>query len=297
MATTVIKKGQPGSKAIFKDSYLMHKLHSLSGVIPIGAFMVFHLVANSYSLRGETEFNTVVKVIGYLPFVQIVEIVGIFLPILFHAIYGFFIVAEAQGPGGNLAHYGYTRNWLYYLQRWSGVAAFAYIVYHVWSTTGHRWYYEAGGLHEEGFRVIAYEAMAWRFAGIGYLLFYLAGILSAVFHFANGMFNFGIRWGITIGAQAQRISAMLWAVVGVGLALLGCGTAINFHIKGTNYEVKRPDGSVSIENLRVKYPTLEGLVKATDAPAAPVPGAKPDTSAEDNALGTAPVTGAAEDNK
>ena len=266
MATTIIKDGQPGSKAIFKDSFLMHKLHSLSGVIPIGAFMVFHLVANSYSLRGEVEFNTVVKVIGYLPFVLVIEIAGIFLPIIFHAVYGIFIIREAQGPGGNLAHYGYGRNWLYYLQRWSGVAALVYIAYHVWSTTGHRWSYEFSGADDaakKAHAVISYMAMAYRFADIGYLLFYIVGILSAVFHFANGMFNFGIRWGITIGKEAQKISMLLWAAIGVGLAFLACATAINFHIKGNNFPVKQADGSISIQNLRVKYPTLEKLVDET----------------------------------
>ena len=252
--------------------------------------MVFHLIANSYSLRGASEFNTVVKVIGYFPFVQVIEIAGIFLPIIFHAVYGMFIIREMQSINGNMAHYGYGRNWLYWLQRWSGVAALVYIGYHTWSTTGHRWYYEAGGHHLEGFRVIAYEAMAWRFANIGYLLFYLVGILAAVFHFANGMFNFGIRWGITIGAHAQKVSMIIWAAIGIGLLGLAWGTAINFHVRGNDYTDKAQ--GLSHVNLRVKYPTLESLVKDSEAPAAPVPGAKPDTSPEDNALGTAPLTGA-----
>ena len=282
MATTIVSKGQPGSRSLFADTYLMHKLHSLTGVIPIGAFMIFHLVANSYSLRGETEFNTVVKVIGYFPFVQLIEIGGIFLPILFHAIYGMFIVAEMQGPNGNIAHYGYGRNWLYLLQRWSGVVALGYIAYHVWSTTGHRYNYELHGHAEEGFRVIAYEAMAYRFASIGYLLTYLVGITAAVFHLSNGLFNFGIRWGITVGAQAQKISAMLWAAVGLGLAIIGCATAINFHNLGNWYPVKdATTGAVTSHIvLRDKYPTLDDLVKETSqAPAAPVPGAKPDLPA------------------
>src|SRR5947209_5302775 len=113
MATTVIAKGQPGSRALFHDSYLLHKLHSLSGVVPIGLFLVFHLTANSYALRGETEFNTTVKAINYAPFVGLLEIAVIAIPILFHSIYGFIITAEMQGPGGNTAHYGYGRNWLY----------------------------------------------------------------------------------------------------------------------------------------------------------------------------------------
>lgn len=297
MATTVIKKGQPGSKAIFKDSFLMHKLHSLSGVIPIGAFMVFHLVANSYSLRGEVEFNTVVKVIGYFPFVQVVEIVGIFLPILFHAIYGFFIVAEAQSPGGNLAHYGYSRNWFYYLQRWSGVVAFAYIVYHVWSTTGHRWGYEFSGQPDAAAKahaVISYMGMAYRFASIGYLLTYLVGITAAVFHFANGMFNFGIRWGITIGAQAQRISAMLWWAIGLGLTVIACATAINFHVKGNNFPLMQAGATQpTYVNLRSEYSSLEELVEKNKEEAirkTPVE-SRPDTNAADDG---APMSGAAE---
>jgi succinate dehydrogenase / fumarate reductase cytochrome b subunit len=278
MATTVIKEGQPGSHSLFRDSFLLHKLHSLSGVLPIGFFMVFHLLANSYSLRGETEFNTVVKVIGYLPFVFLVELAVIFVPILFHAIYGLFIVAEMQGPGGNVAYYGYGRNWLYWLQRWSGVVALVYITYHVFSTTGHRWMYEVtGGAagHEEGFRAIAYEAMAWRFAGWGYTLFYVLGITAATFHLANGLFNFCIRWGITVGSNAQRISAYLWSVLGVALALIGVLTAVNFHFIGAHY--RTADGQVV--NLREQFNSLDDVVKSGDqAPAAPIPGAKPDTS-------------------
>ncbi len=315
MATTVIKEGQPGSKAGFKDSFLMHKLHSLSGVIPIGAFMVFHLVANSYSLRGEVEFNTVVKVIGYLPFVQIIEIVGIFVPIIFHAVYGMIILREMQSIGGNTVHYGYARNWLYVLQRWSGVAALGYIGYHVWSTTGHRWAYEFSGDPEaakKAHAVIAYTAMAYRFADIGYLLFYLAGILAAVFHFANGMFNFGIRWGITIGNHAQKIAVIVWAAVGIGLLGLGWGTAINFHLKGKAYPVPQFAASgapmldsegkpkVSIENLRQKYPTLEALVEATkEHSVAKTPEvSRPDTNpADDSGISPGATTGSGDETK
>ena len=267
MATTTLQKGQPGSRAWFRDSFVLHKLHSLSGVFPIGLFMVQHLLANSYSLRGEAEFNAVAKVIGYLPFVAVVEIAVIFVPILFHTIYGFFIIAEMQGPGGNVAHYGYGRNWLYWLQRWSGVIAFAYIAFHVYSTTVLRRVYEfsnAGAAgHELGFSAISYQAMAWRFADPLYLAIYIVGISMAVFHFANGLFNFGIRWGITIGAQAQKISALIWSAVGVGLLIVGIWTAVNFNRVG--------------QPLRAQYTSLDAVIRAgVTAPAAAQPGATPD---------------------
>ncbi len=84
MSTTTVEKGQPGSRALFRDKYLLHKLHSLSGIVPIGLFLIFHLTANSYSLKGEAEFNTAVKAIGYAPFVVLLEIFAIAVPILFH---------------------------------------------------------------------------------------------------------------------------------------------------------------------------------------------------------------------
>lgn len=257
MATTVIKKGQPGSRALFRDSFLLHKLMSLTGVLPIGLFMIFHLVVNSYALKGATEFNTAAKAIGYLPFVLVVEIGAIFLPLIFHAAYGLLIVAEMQGPGGNVAHYGYGRNWLYTFQRWSGVVALAYIAFHVYSTTGMRWYYEATGGeagHELGFKAITYWAMVWRFADPLYLLFYVVGLLSAVFHLSNGLFNFGIRWGITVGKQAQRVSAILWSLVGAGLAVISLWTAVNYHLQGRNYN----NTGVSI---RQAFPSLDAYVK------------------------------------
>lgn len=286
VGSTRVRKGAPGSRARFRDSFLLHKLLSLTGVFPIGLFMIQHLVLNSYSLRGADEFNAVAKVIGYLPFVGLVEIGVIFLPIIFHAVYGLLVVAEMQGPGGNITIYRNTRNVLYTLQRWSGVAALAYIAFHVYSTTVLRRMYEFGlvqgvtagteAAHTAGFRAISYDAMAWRFESPWYLAIYVLGITAAVFHFANGLFNFGIRWGITIGAQAQKISAVLWAGLGVGLLTIGLWTAVNFHLKGRNFE-----RNGVVQNIRTVYPTLDELVKdrLSATPADPQPGSRPDGDA------------------
>lgn len=282
MATTIIKDGQPGSRAWFKDSFLLHKLHSLSGVFPIGFFMIQHLLLNSYSLRGEAEFNAVAKVIGYLPFVALVEIGVIFVPLLFHSIYGFVITAEMRQ---NVGVYQYGRNYLYLMQRVSGVIAFLYIVYHVYSTTITRRLYEfTGGAlsgHEEGFRAISHAAMQWRFADPLYLIIYIIGITMASFHLANGLFNFGIRWGITIGDKAQKISGMIWSGLGIGLTLVGVWTAVNFHVQGRDF---RGTGVP----IRRQYATLRDLVKdrAADAPVKARPGATPDTNPSD---GSAPL--------
>lgn len=268
MATTIIEEGQPGSRARFRDSFLLHKLHSLTGVIPVGAFVIFHLVANSYSLRGEVEFNTVTRVIGYSPFVALLEIGAIFAPLLFHAIYGLFITAEMKP---NVGAYTYGRNWLYVLQRVTGIIALLYICFHVYSTTGTRRIYEfTGGPegHEMGYVAISYASMAWRMAHPLYLAAYVIGITASAFHLANGLFNFGIRWGITIGETAQKISAYLWAGLGVVLTVIGLWTAFNFYSVGNNYQGEGP--------IRQRYATLDQLIKSgVQAPALPQPGAKP----------------------
>ena len=246
MATTSIKKGQPGSRAWFRDSFVLHKLHSLTGVFPIGVFLIQHLLANSYSLRGPKEFNTVIAVFGHLPFVAVLEIGLLGVPILFHSIYGFFITAEMRA---NVGVYQYGRNWLYWLQRWSGVIAFLYMTFHVYSTSITRRIVEhQQGSYDAGFWSIGYDAMAWRFADPIYLAIYIVGISMAVFHLANGLFNFCIRWGITIGAQAQRASAVLWSGLGAALLIVGLWTSVNFYVKG--------------QAVRAAHPTLESVVQA-----------------------------------
>ena len=266
MATIVLKEGQPGSKAALKDSYLLHKLHSLSGVIPIGAFMIFHLTMNAYSLRpdgeGEGAFNTVIKAISYAPFVQVLEVGAIFAPIIFHAIYGMIIIRSMQSIGGNVVHYGgkeYTRNYLYILQRWSGVVALFYLLFHTIDTTMFKYWWELNYGHEQGFRSVSYAAMAYRFSNPVYLIAYLIGIAAAAFHLGNGISSFAIRWGLAIGKAAQRNAAVLGAVVCLGLTGLGWVIAGNFAVKGKVYH----DTYSSLEDL-VKQMSIPETLKTTN---------------------------------
>lgn len=61
-----------------------------------------------------------------------------------------------------------------------------------------------------------------------YFVLYVIGVVSAIYHFTNGLFTFCITWGICVGDRAQKIFAgcavglfvvmSLWAV-GILLAL------------------------------------------------------------------------------
>ena len=66
-----------------------------------------------------------------LPFRYALEIFIIFLPILYHAIYGLYIAFTAKN---NAVSYGYFRNWMFVFQRISGIVTLIFISWHVWET-------------------------------------------------------------------------------------------------------------------------------------------------------------------
>ena len=57
--------------------------------------------------------------------------------------------------------------------------------------------------------------------GFVWPLFYLVGIVSCVFHFANGVWTMGITWGVWISPRAQRYASYVCAAGGSVLLLIG----------------------------------------------------------------------------
>ena len=193
--------------------FALRKLHSLFGVIPIGAFLVFHLFENSlagvwHGLSAEEWTRDVVYKIEAMPYVTALEVLFIALPILFHGIYG--VIIWLQGRANPL-RYGYFRNWMYVVQRVSGAVAFVFILTHVWST---RVQVLLGNLEKDQL----YSTMQAAFASPLQAIWYGVGILASVIHFSNGLWLVGVTWGLTLGPRSQRISS--WVCAAVGLALL-----------------------------------------------------------------------------
>ncbi len=198
--------------------FALRRLHSLTGVAPVGLFLVIHLWTNARALYGRDAFARAVGGIQSTPLLALVEVVAILVPLTFHAVYG--LVIAAQGSA-NAGRYGYARNWTYLLQRVTGVAAFAFIALHVWQLRAQK----------------ALGAMAWQdfYAALGRLLgepamfaAYLLGVTACVFHFANGLWLFGNSWGVTVSPRAMRRSAALCGALGLALWLLGYDTLLHF---------------------------------------------------------------------
>ncbi|GAA0434751.1 MAG: succinate dehydrogenase cytochrome b558 subunit [Bacillota bacterium] len=194
--------------------FLTRRLHSLLGVIPIGIFLVQHLVVNHFAVYGEENFNKAADFMHGLPFRLLLEFVVIYLPILFHAILGVYIVFVARS---NTKNYGFFRNWMFVLQRVTGIITFVYIVWHVWETRIQIGSQGADYSLMEG--ILSSPFMFW---------FYIIGLIATVFHFANGLWSFFVTWGITQSPKSQKIATYATVVVFLALSYVGVRTLITF---------------------------------------------------------------------
>lgn len=205
-------------------SFLARKLHQITGIVPLGAFFFVHMFTNSKSMSGDKVFNDAVADIHHIPYLLFVEIFGIFLPLLFHSIYGIFISAEARP---NIGNYGYGRNWFYIFQRVTGIFLFFFLLFHILN-------FRFGlipGLNETpiaGNANLAYDIVAREFAIPWVMVLYILGILATAWHLAYGIWLFAVDWGIVIGEQAQKYA--LYACLGLAafLGAVGINAAVAF---------------------------------------------------------------------
>lgn len=198
-----------------KNEFYWRRLHSLLGVIPVGIFLVQHLIINHFATQGEEAFNNVSAFMGNLPFVIILEFVVIYIPILFHGILGLYIAFTANN---NPVKLGFFRNWMFTLQRITGVFLLIFIAWHVWETRIQK------ALGAE----VNFEMMENILTNPLSLILYIIGVLSAAFHLSNGLWSFLVRWGITQSPNSQRISTWVMTGVFVIVSVIGVRAALAF---------------------------------------------------------------------
>lgn len=195
--------------------YTFRKWHSLMGVIPVGAFLIEHLIVNHFATRGAEAFNQAAHFMEMLPFRYALEIFVIFLPLLYHAIYGLYIAFTAKN---NAVSYSYFRNWMFVFQRITGVVTLIYLSWHIWQTR----------IQAALGQPVNYDMMADILNNPAMFGFYLVGVISTVFHFANGLWTFFISWGITVSPRSQRISTYVTIGVFLVLSYVGVSSLLAF---------------------------------------------------------------------
>lgn len=209
-----------------QHEFAIRRLHSLTGIVPLGLYMCVHLTVNASLINGPEIFQRLVFMIhGPGQLLPLIEWGGIFGPLLFHAILGVWIAKTGRT---NSSQYRFTSNKRYSWQRWTGMIALVYLFLHVMHLHG--------GFHAESWMNAIYKIGFGRFSpynagsslvdamnlgyGVIWPVIYMVGMLACVYHFANGLWTAGITWGLWISPAAQQRASKVCVAFGVVLTVI-----------------------------------------------------------------------------
>ncbi|MFJ8262373.1 succinate dehydrogenase cytochrome b558 subunit [Rummeliibacillus sp. NPDC094406] len=195
--------------------FYWRRLHSLLGIIPVGLFVTQHLLINFQATHGAESFNKASEFMGNLPFLWFLEWFVIYIPLMFHAFYGVYIAFTAQP---NTQRFGTFRNWMFVLQRFTGVFLVIFLAWHIFQTRIQK------ALGTE----VDYDMMVQVLSNPIMVAFYALGIISATFHLANGIWSFLVSWGITQSPKSQKVATYITMIFFVVLSVIGIGALLAF---------------------------------------------------------------------
>lgn len=192
------------------------RLHAIAGLVPVGAFLAFHLYENAAAASGPDVYNAVALRLQRLPLAVGLEAILIVLPLAFHAVYGFYIAATVPADAGGRPPA------LAVLQRLSGIFVFAFVFFHLWTT---RLVQIRDHESLDLFRLVQ-TAMAnpWIRS------FYAAGILAAAFHLAAGLWSFPETWGLALRPRQRVWVAVAASAIFVILSTWGLRSLAAFRL-------------------------------------------------------------------
>jgi len=221
-------------KTLIDDNhFLLRRLHSLSGIVPVGLFVIAHLFTNAQMIWGQSSetgegvFQHEVNFIHSLPALFIIEW-SLWGAIGFHAVLGLWYTFTGKG---NVKRYSYADNVRYMLQRVTGIIALVFIFFHVatlrwrwdifgWFTPFYGEGYQAGRMVSDSLpdalhntpMSLPLTAYALQISWL-VVVFYVVGVLAAVYHWSNGLWTAAITWGLTVTTASMR----RWGYVCAGL--------------------------------------------------------------------------------
>jgi succinate dehydrogenase/fumarate reductase cytochrome b subunit (b558 family) len=197
------------------------RLHALTGVIPLGVFVVLHLLLNATALAGPSRFDRVVGGLARSPIEPFVTLVFVGLPLAYHALYGIRRVFRAP-PDAEAS--GYRRPRLDGLMRFTSIVLFVFVIAHTIEMRVDR---SPAALHTK--LMMDLSSTKW---GVPLVAFgYLVGVAAVAFHLAYGCFAV-----LESRGRATRRAAIVSAAGGAFLFLLGSATVIAFAGGGTLIE-------------------------------------------------------------
>lgn len=220
--STVAESSPPSAPADPSRTTLrVRKLSSLTGVLPLGVFLVGHLWIHGHAIYGRESFNRAVSTALSIPMSGWLELLFIALPLAIHAICALVLVPRVSTDVVAQPAIGH---WLSLLQRVTGVLTLGFIALHFWQ------YRAQALLGRLAWRDFYYQLTVDLNRPVLFALF-VTGVTASVFHFSFGLWQAGGTWGITVSAKSQRRAAWLWGVAGVCVWLIGVNVLMHFALR------------------------------------------------------------------
>jgi len=198
---------------------VLRRLHAITGVFPVGIWLVFHLWETGSALSGRRSFEAAVSGSAGGAVALALEITLVLVPLGFHAAAGVVLALQqrADRDPGPFA----SRTWRSF--QWAtGLVALAFVFLHL----AHTWLTKLGGLDAAA----QYDELMASLGRPTMLVAYVVGITCVCFHAAQGLGALPIHLGLVTETRALRASRLLGLLVGVALWLVALNTVSHFAI-------------------------------------------------------------------
>jgi succinate dehydrogenase / fumarate reductase cytochrome b subunit len=221
----------------------------------LSGYVCVHLLTNASVLDSALAFQRRVNAIHSLgPALPLVEWTFIFIPLIFHAVVGWAIISGAHF---NTSSYHNFSNWRFTFQRVTAVILFFFILAHILHM--HHMGHSLGGGRFDPDHAASSAANALQGGGLLVQLAYAVGVLAAAFHVGNGLWTFGITWGIWTTPAAQMKANLLTLLVFVMLSTAGLGALVGIRQLDPVAAKLQEDRLLKVESM------VEGAESAADS--------------------------------
>ncbi len=184
------------------------------------------MTLNGLSMANANAFDTGARVLDSMPLLFALECFIIYIPLIFHAAYGLFIMGYSRVRG--MPNYVYTRNAMFWWQRFSGIVLIFFIGWHAITIRF--------GVLNVNFITESdptFKVIAALFNPVVYAA-YIVGVIATSYHFCNGLFTAGLTWGITVGPKAQAAASRFWMLMFLAMSALWICIATTFFLGSPN---------------------------------------------------------------
>ncbi len=195
------------------------KLFSLAGIVPLAFFLIEHTWANASALNGQDAYVATVVGLEHIPLLGVLEVLFVFAPLAYHALYGLWIMRSGLPEGAP----PYGRR-LAITNRVAAMAALVFIVWHFWEYRIQAW----RGLDPHAF----YATLVFRLSSTWHgfpvrAVLYLTGVTATVAHLAISAWGYGITAGYFTSKRQKRRAAYACAAVGALLFVVSASTVVS----------------------------------------------------------------------